>query len=117
MLRGCSFAQMEAQSPSYTALDRRVSSLFFCWGVFNVFLGAMLVPALPPYHFPSICLLVPFISRCVRSPAAYCSCVLARSCTGFAAPQPCSHLPTVPDHPRSAAAACMPIPAERVPRM
>ena len=38
-----SFAQMEAQSPSYTALDRRVSSLFFSWGVFNVFLGAMLV--------------------------------------------------------------------------
>ena len=39
----CSFAQMEAQRPSYTALDRRISSLFFTWGVFNVFLGAMLV--------------------------------------------------------------------------
>ena len=34
---------MEAQWPSFTALDRRISSLFFSWGVFNVFLGAMLV--------------------------------------------------------------------------
>ena len=41
------FAQLEFQRPSYTALDRRISSLFFTWGVFNVFLGAMLVIVAP----------------------------------------------------------------------
>lgn len=35
-------AQMEGQHESYTALDRRIGTLFFIWDVFNVFLGAML---------------------------------------------------------------------------
>ncbi|CAL8472023.1 g11565 [Coccomyxa elongata] len=36
------FAQMEGQHASLSSLDRRISGLFFTWGVFNVFLGAML---------------------------------------------------------------------------
>ncbi|CAK0783273.1 hypothetical protein CVIRNUC_006472 [Coccomyxa viridis] len=35
-------AQMEGKWVSCSSLDRRIASLFFTWGVFNVFLGAML---------------------------------------------------------------------------
>ncbi len=33
--------QSEGQHISLSALDRRISTLFFFWDVFNVFLGAM----------------------------------------------------------------------------